>query len=311
MTLVAMKASWRRPATASATISSARPSAYISAVSMWVRPRSSPRDSAGISSFLSLRSSPMCQVPWPTTATSTPVIPNGRLITRRVYTGRRWGGLAWPCRVAGAHSPAEPEDGRGETDQHRCGCERGQLGHPLDRGAAQAHEGEPDDREHGRATAHHRAAAGGQPEDAAEGAQHASGSAGSATPRDDGEPSAALHPEREVQCHEERHKGEAREVRRRHREAPLESERVVRGEPEQGQTPGLGEALPLTCRARRGPARRAYALRLASTPAIIGSFHRSCSMASCPIGALPHRRLASLAEKQSTQRRRDSIWPQK
>src|SRR5439155_9235809 len=244
MTLVAMKASWRRPATASATISSARPSAYISAVSMWVRPRSSPRDSAAISSFLSLRSSPMCQVPWPTTATSTPVIPNGRLITRRVYTGRRWGGLAWPCRVAGAHAPAEPEDGRGETDQHRCGCERGQLGHPLDRGAAQAHEGEPDDREHGRAAAHHRAAAGGQPEDAAEGAQHASRSAGSATPRDDGEPSAALHPQREVQCHEERHEGEAREVRRRHREAPLESERVVRGEPEEGQTPGLGEALP-------------------------------------------------------------------
>src|SRR5712691_485252 len=145
MTLVAMKASWRRPARASATISSACPSPYISAVSMWVRPRSSPRDSAAISSFLSLRSSPMCQVPWPMTLTSTPVDPNGRVITRRVYTGRRGGELGRSCRVAGADPPAEPEDSGSQADQHGRRRDHGQLGHPLDRGAAEAHEGESDD----------------------------------------------------------------------------------------------------------------------------------------------------------------------
>ena len=68
------KTSSRRPAMASAIISSAAP--YISAVSMWVMPRSMPRRSAVIAprrSPLSMR-----QVPCPMTATARVREPNGR-----------------------------------------------------------------------------------------------------------------------------------------------------------------------------------------------------------------------------------------
>ena len=50
---------------ASATTSSAPPSAYISAVSISVMPRSRPSRSAAASARRSAPRSPMCQVPWP------------------------------------------------------------------------------------------------------------------------------------------------------------------------------------------------------------------------------------------------------
>ena len=64
-TLLTRKTSSRRPAIASPTSSSAPPSPYISAVSISVMPRSSPSRRAAISSAAAVRSSPMCQVPWP------------------------------------------------------------------------------------------------------------------------------------------------------------------------------------------------------------------------------------------------------
>ena len=57
----------RRPAMASATIFSAAPSPYISAVSMWVMPSSIPRRRAATASAWSACS--RFHVPWPTTGT--------------------------------------------------------------------------------------------------------------------------------------------------------------------------------------------------------------------------------------------------
>src|SRR5262249_7275166 len=53
----------------------------------------------------------------------------------------------------------------------------------------------------------------------------------------------AFEPQGEVRGHEERQEDEAREIGRRHRKAPLDTEAAIGGEPEQGQAPGLGEAL--------------------------------------------------------------------
>src|ERR1700730_3104124 len=230
MTLVAMKAAWRRPATASATISSARPSAYISAVSMWVRPRSSPRDSAAISSFLSLRSSPMCQVPWPTTGRLTPVGPKGRESMRRVYTGpkdrrkrrRRLRRLTRAC------SPPEPEHGGGEATQNERRRERREVRHPLEGSGGESDEGETDDGNDGRAAAHDRASTRGKPEDATERPQHAAGPAGAPAPPREGGVLATLEHEHEVGRDQERHEEEPREVRHGYSKAPLRAV-LVRG----------------------------------------------------------------------------------
>ena len=73
------KTSSRRPAIASPTTASARPEPYISAVSMWVMPRSRPRRSAATAAARGACS--RYQVPWPMTATWRSVDPNAsRLI---------------------------------------------------------------------------------------------------------------------------------------------------------------------------------------------------------------------------------------
>jgi hypothetical protein len=66
------KISSRRPAMASATTGSASP--YISAVSMWVMPRSTPRRKAATALPRSPRS--MYQVPCPITETGGALLPN-------------------------------------------------------------------------------------------------------------------------------------------------------------------------------------------------------------------------------------------
>src|ERR1700704_4046657 len=68
------KMSSRRPAIASAITNSASP--YISAVSTWVMPRSTPRRSAAMASLRSPRS--IYQVPCPITDTSHLLLPKGR-----------------------------------------------------------------------------------------------------------------------------------------------------------------------------------------------------------------------------------------
>jgi len=69
----------RRPAIASPTISSTRPLPYISAVSTWVRPASSPARKAATAA--ARPSCSMFQVPWPTTGTASPVRPKARRVT--------------------------------------------------------------------------------------------------------------------------------------------------------------------------------------------------------------------------------------
>ncbi|CAD5286552.1 hypothetical protein BOS5A_211345 [Bosea sp. EC-HK365B] len=76
------KTSSRSPASASPVISSARPSPYISAVSIWERPRSSPRRSAAIASLRGARS--MFQVPWPIRETAGPPLPNAAVVMRMI-----------------------------------------------------------------------------------------------------------------------------------------------------------------------------------------------------------------------------------
>ena len=68
------------------------------------------------------------------------------------------------------------------------------------------------------------------------------GGAGAASPgRGDAVPT--LEPQREVRGDEERHEDEAGEIGRRHRKAPFDAELAIRREPEEGEAPGLGEAL--------------------------------------------------------------------
>ena len=74
-TFDARNTSSRRPAIASPTSSSTAPEPYISAVSTWVMPASSPRRSAAIAAA---RSCSISQVPWPITATGRCVGPNDR-----------------------------------------------------------------------------------------------------------------------------------------------------------------------------------------------------------------------------------------
>src|SRR6266851_4033600 len=81
------KMSSRRPAIASAITSSASP--YISAVSMWVMPRSTPRRSAAMACLRSPRS--IYQVPCPITDTSYLLLPNGRDFMVEIS----W---SWVCR---------------------------------------------------------------------------------------------------------------------------------------------------------------------------------------------------------------------
>src|SRR3954452_25195590 len=78
-TLVATKTSSRRPAIASATSSSAFPLAYISAVSISVRPRSIPSSTERSSSARSAGFSPIPHVPCPSAGIRSP---EGRLIVR-------------------------------------------------------------------------------------------------------------------------------------------------------------------------------------------------------------------------------------
>src|SRR6478736_349729 len=86
ITLLTMKASSRRPATASPTTSSAPPLAYISAVSINVIPRSMPSRNAVTSSLRRAALSPMVQVPCPRAATVSPV---GSAIRGMVLMDRR------------------------------------------------------------------------------------------------------------------------------------------------------------------------------------------------------------------------------
>src|SRR6201994_1187208 len=71
-TLDTRNTSSRRPAMASPTSLSASPSAYISAVSITVMPRSRPRRSARISSSRRAATSARCQVPCPSTGIRSP-----------------------------------------------------------------------------------------------------------------------------------------------------------------------------------------------------------------------------------------------
>jgi hypothetical protein len=71
-TFETIKTSSRRPVIASATTGSASP--YISAVSIWVMPRSMPRRNAATAVARSPRS--MYQVPCPITGTRGPLEPN-------------------------------------------------------------------------------------------------------------------------------------------------------------------------------------------------------------------------------------------
>src|SRR5688572_24701144 len=71
-TLETRMTSSRRPSIASATTSSAPPSAYISAVSISDMPRSSPSFSAAISAARADARTPMFQVPWPRTGIGRP-----------------------------------------------------------------------------------------------------------------------------------------------------------------------------------------------------------------------------------------------
>src|SRR4051794_34133025 len=64
---------------ASPTNSSARPLPYISAVSMWVMPRSSPARRASMARRSASRSPSIFQVPCPRMGTWTPVHPNARV----------------------------------------------------------------------------------------------------------------------------------------------------------------------------------------------------------------------------------------
>src|SRR3989441_4354834 len=124
-TLVTTKSDSRGyPLIAWATIRSAPPSPYISAVSMWVRPRSRPRRSAATSSRSARRLSPMCQVPCPTTGTSTPVAPKRRLITGAAASSRAPSRRGRDARGDGSARVAhagdqEPERDTGGGHRHR------------------------------------------------------------------------------------------------------------------------------------------------------------------------------------------------
>ena len=78
----------RRPAIASATTGSASP--YISAVSMWLMPRSRPRRSAATARLRSPRS--IYQVPCPITDTSGPLLPNFLVCKIASFAGEVAGG---------------------------------------------------------------------------------------------------------------------------------------------------------------------------------------------------------------------------
>ena len=71
-TLLTMNTSSRRPSMASATILSAPPSPYISAVSISVMPRSRPSLSAATPRRARRALSPMRHVPWPRCGTISP-----------------------------------------------------------------------------------------------------------------------------------------------------------------------------------------------------------------------------------------------
>src|ERR1700722_17222299 len=76
---------------ASATNCSTRPSPYISAVSICVRPRSSPTRNVSTARFSRSGSPSIIQVPCPITGTFTLVQPNGRLIMVLLRAAwRRW-----------------------------------------------------------------------------------------------------------------------------------------------------------------------------------------------------------------------------
>src|SRR5271155_642681 len=86
-----MKSLSRRPAAARATISSATPLPYISAVSIRLTPSSMPSFKAASSSAARRRSSPICQVPWPKAETDSPL---GRVTDGWVISDLLWGALA-------------------------------------------------------------------------------------------------------------------------------------------------------------------------------------------------------------------------
>src|SRR5687768_12897571 len=99
-----MNAASRRPASASPISASARPSPYISAVSMSVRPRSMPRRSVASSSARAAGASPIFHVPMPSAGTRSP---EGRetvfvtfwfaaMATRRYRSARGQGGTTMP-----------------------------------------------------------------------------------------------------------------------------------------------------------------------------------------------------------------------
>src|ERR1700676_4029536 len=85
------------PAIASPTSRSAAPSPYISALSTCTVPSSMPRRSARFASSAPGPRVGTFHVPWPTSGTARPVVPNGRTITRSVTSSwqelQRHGGV--------------------------------------------------------------------------------------------------------------------------------------------------------------------------------------------------------------------------
>ena len=96
-TLLTMNMPSRLPATASATICSAAPSAYISAVSIRVMPSSIPACRAATSSLRREALSPIRHVPSPKTGTASP---EGSFV---VGTGAAWGGINGSVSGTSAH----------------------------------------------------------------------------------------------------------------------------------------------------------------------------------------------------------------
>ena len=139
----------------------------------------------------------------------------------------------------GSDAPGEVEDARTHSDEHRRRGHRGELGQPRQRGAREPGERQTDHGDDGRAAAHHRAASGGEPEDARSGTEHAA----LGSPAGLCHPVAPMEPEREVGPDDQRHQGEAREVAHGDGEAPVDPVGTVRGEPEQREPPGPLEAL--------------------------------------------------------------------
>src|SRR5262249_3038449 len=117
--------SWRRPAIAAPTSSSASP--YISAVSTCAMPRSRPRRSVSTAAFRP--ADPTYHVPWPITGTSRPLAPNGRRSTAGSL--RRPLGLRTRPLEHLDHRPIERRNVVGLPTRHEVAVDHDLLVHPL------------------------------------------------------------------------------------------------------------------------------------------------------------------------------------